>query len=144
MSAGTLTQVSEDHSIYAVTRVSTAPRNVITRALGGGVASSALADQWLIPATEGDRLLLCSDGLTNEVSEQLVTAVMLSEADPQRVADTVRAAVDAGGHDNVTAVVVDAVRIASASTGMATQHTLSDPAPVDYDTIPDFAPVEGN
>ncbi len=80
-------------------------RNIITRALGSDPA--LLADHWLLPAVGGDRFLLCSDGLFSELSDEEIHA-LLATGSPQRVAETlVTAAYDAGGHDNITVVVVD-------------------------------------
>lgn len=87
-------------------------RNIITRAIGAG--STGDADYWLFPAELGDRMLVCSDGLTSELSEERIRAVLAQESDPQRAADLLTSeAVDAGGRDNVTVVVVDAVSVAS-------------------------------
>lgn len=117
--ADTLEQISVDHSeaeelrqagqVDAARRTS---RNVITRALGAGQRTIPEADQWLIPALGGDRLLICTDGLTGELTDQLIEATLLTRLDPQTAADDlVRAAVAAGGRDNVTAIVLDAVRV---------------------------------
>ena len=57
----------------------------------------------------GDRLLLCSDGLTDLVPDQVV-AELLATTDPQSAAAVlVQAALAAGGKDNVTCVVLDLV-----------------------------------
>ena len=88
-------------------------RQVITRALGAGLANPVV-DQWLIPAVPGDRLMACSDGLTNEVTPELLTATLLTEPDPQVAAQTLLAAAPrAGGRDNVTVVVVDCQSVVS-------------------------------
>jgi len=80
-------------------------RNVVTRALGGG--HELAADHWLVPAAAGDRFLLCSDGLFGEVLDEAL-AGLLALADPQHAAEAlVAAANEAGGHDNITALVVD-------------------------------------
>ena len=80
-------------------------RNIVTRALGSDPVLHA--DHWLLPATGGDRYLVCSDGLFNEVPDEVILA-LLSTGGPQQAADAlVVAANEAGGHDNVTAVVVD-------------------------------------
>lgn len=81
-------------------------RNVITRALGGVDRSDP--DLRLVPPSPGTRWLLCSDGLTNELSDDDVARLLRAEDDPQAAADRlVRAALDAGGHDNIAVVVVD-------------------------------------
>ncbi|MEU4802957.1 protein phosphatase 2C domain-containing protein [Actinosynnema sp. NPDC023587] len=81
-------------------------QNVITRALG--VHASIEPDQWVFPAVAGERFVLCSDGLTGELEDAEIAAVLRDVADPDRAAgELVRRAVDAGGRDNVTVVVVD-------------------------------------
>jgi serine/threonine protein phosphatase PrpC len=80
-------------------------RNVVTRALGG--TPRLRADHWLLPAVPGDRYLICSDGLYGELADEAVVR-LLGSGPPQLAADAlVAAACDAGGRDNVTALVVD-------------------------------------
>ena len=80
-------------------------RHVITRAVGSPQVLQP--DYWLLPALDGDRLVLCSDGLTGEVDDDGIEAALLAHADPQQAADAlVRLALDGGGRDNVTVVVV--------------------------------------
>ena len=80
-------------------------RNVVTRALGS--ESGLLPDHWLLPAVTGDRYLICSDGLFSELPDDVILP-LLAAGVPQQAADAlVAAACDAGGHDNVTVVVVD-------------------------------------
>lgn len=113
---GELNQISVDHSAAVRAAAEGAvpvARNVITRALGAGLRRAA-ADQWLIPAAQGDVLMICSDGLTNEVTPELVAATLLASDDPQEAAQSlVQAAIHAGGHDNVTAVVVQCTNVVS-------------------------------
>lgn len=128
MRAGQLQQVSQDHAaIESRTDAGGASaRNVITRALGAGM-TAVLADQWLIPAQEGDRILICSDGLSGEVTPELMNATLLAQPDPQAVAqDLVQAALNAGGHDNVTVVVVDCVGLTTVAAGVLSDTTESD------------------
>ncbi len=67
-------------------------------------------DLWRVRPDQGDRFLLCSDGLTNEQSDGEIAAVLSSIRDPQEAANQlVRAAREHGGSDNVTVVVVDVV-----------------------------------
>jgi protein phosphatase len=52
--------------------------------------------------------VLCSDGLTGEVDDDGIEAALLAHADPQQAADAlVQLALDGGGRDNVTVVVID-------------------------------------
>jgi protein phosphatase len=116
MSGGLLRQVTADHSL-AEERVRHGEmteaeaevhphRHILTRALGVGPAVDV--DLWELHVRSGDRLLLCSDGLTNEVSVDQINQVLRSVNDPRKAA---RALVDRanahGGNDNVTVVVVD-------------------------------------
>ncbi|MFI7483725.1 PP2C family protein-serine/threonine phosphatase [Kocuria sp. M1R5S2] len=84
-------------------------RNVITRALGTGQVWEP--DVWVIPARHGDRLMLCSDGLTNELSPAHMARVLTAVPHPKEAADVLlQAALRTGGRDNVTVIVADAVR----------------------------------
>lgn len=81
-------------------------RHVITRAIG--TDESVDPDIWLLPPVPGERFLLCSDGLTGEVSDADIGEVLSTERDPTTAAiRLVERAVAAGGHDNITVVVVD-------------------------------------
>jgi protein phosphatase len=113
---GRLTQLSADHSLVAEmvragrmaeTEARRHPdRHVITRALG--IGDHVEVDCWQLVARGGDRYLLCSDGLTGELSEDAVASILRSDDPPQTVADRlVTRAVEAGGRDNVSVVVVD-------------------------------------
>jgi len=79
----------------------------ITRAVGG--EDVLLLDVYRDRVRHGDRYLLCSDGLTRELSAARI-ALLLSTGDAQESTDAlIEATLDAGAHDNVTVVVVDAV-----------------------------------
>ena len=81
-------------------------RSVITRALGSD--PKTLPDIYEISVEEGDRLLLCSDGLSGMVDDSLLESTLIRISNPQKCADAlVDEALAAGGHDNVTAIVVD-------------------------------------
>ncbi|MFN8018782.1 MAG: Stp1/IreP family PP2C-type Ser/Thr phosphatase [Acidimicrobiales bacterium] len=83
-------------------------RNIITRALGIDVDVDVDAST-VIPFN-GDRYLLCSDGLFGEVSDDQITSVLRRLSDPTEAADElVRLANEAGGRDNITVVVVEVV-----------------------------------
>ncbi|CCH28420.1 protein phosphatase 2C domain-containing protein [Actinosynnema sp. NPDC047251] len=97
VAAGALTEEQARYSRF---------RNVITRALG--VHPSIEPDQWVFPPVAGERFVLCSDGLTGELEDDEIAAVLRDVTDPECAAgELVRRAVDAGGRDNVTVVVVD-------------------------------------
>ena len=80
-------------------------RNVITRSLGSDPAPTP--DVWVLPPSAGERFVVCSDGLSNELDDREIMLVARTYADPQVAADQlVAAAVRAGGRDNVSVVVV--------------------------------------
>ena len=113
---GTLSQLTVDHSevqelvdagviTEAEARVHPA-RNVVTRSLGTDYAYHA--DTWVLPPYAGERFVICSDGLTNELTDEQVREILQTNPDPQAAADElVRAALESGGQDNVTVVVVN-------------------------------------
>jgi len=80
--------------------------NVITRAIG--FREEPRPDLWLVPARGGERLLLCSDGLTKEVPEPRIAELLAAGEDADATAQLLLdAALEAGGSDNVSVVVVD-------------------------------------
>ena len=111
---GQLTVVTRDHSVVQgmiesgqITEEEARchPRkNYITRALGVVAEESGEYDE--LELESGDRLLLCTDGLTNEVPPQKM-AEWLSKPAEEAVAGLVRAALDNGGSDNITVVLMD-------------------------------------
>lgn len=153
LARGSLEQVSVDHSqvqemvdagmIGPEQARTHSKRSVITRALGGGLLSQPTVDQWLLPAAVGDRLLICSDGLTGELTDSLIAAILVTVPGAQAAADElVRAACAAGGRDNVTVVVVDAIAVSSESATVGPdEDTLSDALGIaaDDDTVPEQA-----
>ena len=115
---GELTQITNDHSLAEemVLNGELTPaeaafhphRHILTRALG--VSPDVKVDVWRIRPIRGERFLLCSDGLTNELGNNQLIEVLSTVADPQAAADLfVRAARTHGGSDNITAVVVDVI-----------------------------------
>jgi serine/threonine protein phosphatase PrpC len=83
-------------------------KNVLTRALG--TDEQVEVDEDSIALVDGDRLLICSDGLTGMVTEDQIQAILENSDHPQQAADRlVKAANRAGGIDNITVVVIDAI-----------------------------------
>jgi protein phosphatase len=117
--AGTLRQLTRDHTLVdrmvqagEITRdeADVHPhRNVLLRALG--TEPSVEVESLDVGLLEGDRVLLCSDGLTTMVTEDQIAAILeATTGNPQDAADRlVRAANRAGGIDNITVLVLDAV-----------------------------------
>ena len=112
----TLTRVSEDHSMVAdmirrgqLTEAESRyhpNRSVITRALGSD--PNMVADTYELDASPGDRLLLCTDGLTGMLEDGMICEVLEQYRSADAAARTlVDAANDAGGHDNISVIVVD-------------------------------------
>ncbi|VDG19801.1 Stp1/IreP family PP2C-type Ser/Thr phosphatase [Lactiplantibacillus mudanjiangensis] len=112
---GHLQQLTEDHSlvnelvkrgeISAEQARQHPQKNIITRTLG--ISPDADIDTNLYQMQTGDQLLLCSDGLTNMVTDDQLTAVLKTD---QPVADKcaalIKLANNAGGFDNITALIV--------------------------------------
>ncbi|PPF71290.1 serine/threonine-protein phosphatase [Clavibacter michiganensis] len=120
-SHGRLEQVTIDHSAVQelvdrgrMTRAEaerSPVRNLITRAVGSH--DEVAADEWLLPVAEHQVFLICSDGLTKELDDRSIEAVLqLAREDGggvDRAADALVAqALASGGRDNVTVVVIEA------------------------------------
>ncbi len=113
---GTLVRLTHDHS-YVEELVDAGEitadearvhpsRSVITRALGSD--PDMYADHFMVEVLEGDRIVLCSDGLSSMVEDSEIEAIAVSSPTPQSAADNlVSAALTEGGHDNVSVIVVD-------------------------------------
>ena len=117
MRGGDMIPITEDHSLVAelvrsgdLTRDQAAEhpqKNLITRALGAD--EEVDVDTAILPIEAGDRILLCSDGLSDMVSETGISEILAdSPDDPEKAARVLlSAALDAGGNDNITIVIVD-------------------------------------
>lgn len=114
--AGTLVRITHDHS-YVEELVDAGQitpdearvhpsRSIITRALGSD--QDMYADRFSIDVERGDRVILCSDGLSSMVPDDDIESLSVSSATPSECVDTlVATALAEGGHDNVTVIVVD-------------------------------------
>ena len=113
---GELAQLTEDHTLVhrmvmegeiSQEEAETHPqRSILTRALG--VDQSVQVDEGDVEVADGDRLLLCTDGLTGMVPEGQIREILLESADPQEAVEKlVKVANRAGGIDNITAVILD-------------------------------------
>lgn len=128
LSQGQFAQVSVDHSevqelvdageITPEQATVHPRRHVVTRALGTGDETEA--DYWLLPVEEGDRIMVCSDGLNGELTDEHMFRILSTVAHPQDAVDAlIQAALRNGGRDNVTVIVVDAKNVMN-DAGMAT------------------------
>ena len=115
IAADGLQQLTVDHSLQqeflasgrpdAIEAASLVTRNVITRAIGDGVSH---ADFWALPFVNGERILVCSDGLTTEVTDDVVADILATYPSVEQTAvRLVDAALDNQGRDNVTVIVIE-------------------------------------
>lgn len=113
---GQLQRITRDHSLVADLieqgRLTEAEarfhpqRSVITRALGSDPHMQP--DLYTLHVEEGDRLLLCSDGLCSMISDEDIEEILLDNPAPAHACDAlVEEAIIAGGLDNVTVIVID-------------------------------------
>jgi protein phosphatase len=117
MRRGAVEQITQDHSLVEEqvrmgrmnpTEALRSPlRNVITRALG--TQNQVTPDVFAMEAEPGDLYLLCSDGLTREISDRLIESLLRLDLPLDELcARLVSAANKAGGHDNITCLLVRA------------------------------------
>jgi protein phosphatase len=153
MRDGTVTQVTNDHSLVEqlVREGRLTPeeaqnhpqRAVVTRALG--VDAQVEVDTHRLDLKPGDRLLICSDGLTNMLSDDTITQTLRRHADPQQAADTlVDMANQAGGSDNITVVILDALSDGGeAAAAVPEPHVVDAPEPAFEESPSPSAPERG-
>lgn len=148
LSQGSFSQVSVDHSevqelvdgafITPAEALVHPRRHVVTRALGTG--SDTEADFWLVPVEDGDRIMVCSDGLSGELSDEQIHRALGTLRHPQDAVDSlIQAALRSGGRDNVTVVVVDASNV-SGNHSDETLDTAQLPTTPAEDTLPRMVP----
>ncbi|MFF2316705.1 PP2C family protein-serine/threonine phosphatase [Arthrobacter sp. NPDC058097] len=144
LSQGRLAQVSVDHSevqelvesgeITAEEAAVHPRRHVVTRALGAGDETEA--DYWLLPIEEGDRVMVCSDGLNGELTDAEMEEILSTLEDPQEAVDAlIQAALRRGGRDNITVIVIDARNVLN-DAGVATTAPRTAADAEDEDTLP--------
>ena len=113
--AGALSQITRDHSVVqelteqgllTAAEARTAPnRHIITRAVG--LEAEVEADIAQVPRLAGDLVLLCSDGLTDMLTETALSAILSADQSLEATADAlVEAANQAGGVDNISVVLI--------------------------------------
>jgi len=111
---GLLEPLSDDHSLVGelvrdgtLTREEAAAhpqRSILSRVLG--TEATVEIDEFTADLRAGDVLLLCSDGLSGEIPEETLRELLAAAAPAEAVRDLISAARAAGGHDNITAVVI--------------------------------------
>ncbi len=111
-----LIQVSNDHSLVEELKKSGEiseseaqkhpQRHIITRALGMG--DQVKADLFQVELHENDKVLLCTDGLTNLVNDEEILSTLLNiDPEPVLAQRLVQLAIERGGHDNITVLLVN-------------------------------------
>jgi protein phosphatase len=114
--AGHLELLTQDHSLLTDvvenrpelddTMLERLPRNIITRALG--VDPELRVSVRTLAVVEGDRYLLCTDGLYAPLPATSLSSILRTESSTEHAAERlITAANDAGGPDNITAIVID-------------------------------------
>lgn len=153
---GVLRQITDDHSLVAewiregrITEeeaLTHPQRSVITRALG--IESKVNVDTYRVVPARGDRLLLCSDGLTGFVDETTLQDVLANTQDPDgAVHKLIDLANQAGGEDNITAVIVEFMDdpkpvVAAATAPIAVVDSARDSADANVTGVDEVDPVE--
>ncbi len=110
-----LTQITQDHSLVGdlvrtgeLTQEEAArhpQRNILTRALG--IEQDLVIDTWELNPVAGDKYLLCSDGLFNEIDDEKIAQILMEDTELEKIAQNlIDHALEAGGHDNITALVL--------------------------------------
>lgn len=128
---GVLQQLTEDHTLVqrmvregkiTSEQAERHPqRSILTKALG--VDDALDPYELTFDVHEGDRILICSDGLTGMIREDRIQEIIDAEPDPQAAADElVEAANQAGGDDNITVIVIDAGDRAAARAGAGSER----------------------
>lgn len=123
---GALTQITRDHSLLQeqidaglITPAQAAVsqhKNLVTRAVG--VEDTVLLETHIHELLPGDKLLLCSDGLSDMIDDELIAELLQQhDALPEAAQALVDAANDAGGRDNISVILVHALGQTQSSRG---------------------------
>ena len=143
---GVLRRASIDHSyvqeLVATGHITEAEarthprRNIVTRALG--IEPQVRVDTWTLRLVIGDRYVLCSDGLVDEVDDTEIEAVLNRIEDPQEAAEELVALANVhGGRDNTTVVVVDVLTGVDPAELRPAPGATTDDATGDPDDVPE-------
>ncbi len=150
---GHLEQITQDHTLVQrmVQEGRLSPEealhhphgNIITRVLG--VEPNVEVDIIVRDLQDDDRILLCSDGLTDMITPEDITRILIDKPEPQEAADhLVDAANEAGGQDNITAMVVRITEVEDdrLSTQNQAAARRAPPPPPDGGSTGEFQPVD--
>ncbi len=144
LASGVLEQITTDHSLVqemvaagsiTASEARTHPeRNVVTRAMG--ISEAIVADFAYLDVREGDRFLLCSDGVHGELADEQLRVLLSRAGGPDEVAQVVCDAVLRGdARDNLTAVVIDVLGDGSSAGGE--REVNEDTSPLADDEVAD-------
>lgn len=143
---GRLRQITKDHTlvqrmvdegrIRAEEAAHHPQRNVISRALG--IDNEIEVDVSTVALHAGDRLLICSDGLTSMLSDERIASMLQGDLDPDALAERmITAANEAGGEDNITVVILDVVGNGGSSASNPAPRVATPPPPPSSDDTKD-------
>ncbi|HEV3301416.1 MAG TPA: protein phosphatase 2C domain-containing protein [Planctomycetaceae bacterium] len=118
---GSIQQITKDHTLAQALIDSGIPpedttrvRHVLTNSLGGRAEQLVSPDVRHVPLEDGDRLLLCTDGLSDLVSDSEIADEIVRAGHPQAACDAlIELALARGGKDNVTVVLAQTTRLTS-------------------------------
>ena len=117
-------------------------RAVLTSALRGSGEDRAALQVGAVPIRPGDRLLICSDGLSGVVAEEALQRLLRARSSPESVAEQLlRTALEAPASDNVTVVVADVVEEAAVPAGPLTLVGAAATSGLDSAQLADVATV---
>ena len=114
--AGRFTQLTRDHSVVSelVERGHISPDEALDHTASGqltryiGMEERVRSHVRSFAVSKNDRIVLCTDGLTDMVSNRDIAGILKAQADPQAACKSLVAAANrAGGHDNITALLID-------------------------------------
>lgn len=112
---GSISQLTNDHSlvnellqkqkITSEEAENYPHKNILTRAVG--VSPNLMVDTGWCNILEHDKFVICSDGLTNMVTDELIRDICYQNEEPNKAGKLIKAALDNGGKDNITCIVVE-------------------------------------
>ena len=114
--AGRFTQLTRDHSVVSelIERGHITPEEAPNHAASGqltryiGMEEKARSHVHSFAIKRNDRILLCTDGLTDMIGDNEIAAILKAETDPPTACSALIAAANrAGGHDNITTLIID-------------------------------------
>jgi protein phosphatase len=100
---GILSQISRDHSLKDMTGIDDISKNIITNSFGGGENIFFDLDDITDRITSNDTIVICSDGLSNEIGDEDIEKLLSQSIDPIAL---VEASKNSGGNDNISIIII--------------------------------------